>query len=234
MMSPNLTLVLQSSSFLLAIIFLCKIKDKSRGNFSRMSVWGDTKLAFEFLFPNTPFLSLVAVSSLFSSVVLVNHKTIQKTLDNFLDIEQVFVLGIIYVVGNFVSYSGGKYFKNSIINNYSLKSQIYLLCGIMVVSFILMGTTLVPLVVVGYLGVCLFKAVHRPILLSELTNAITLKDRRATILSFVALLGALCSAVIHLVASTFFDDPVMGNIFLVAIIAPLVLLAIQYFERDVR
>ncbi len=120
---------------------------------------------------------------------------------SLLDVNGAYGLGVMYILGNLVSYKGSQYFRKFLIDNLKLNGQIIFLTILMITSLIMMSQMNVVLVVCGFMSLCLFKSLYRPIISGEQTIRVVLNRLKATILSYANLLDAIFASLAHIVMS---------------------------------
>ena len=220
-----LPLVLQVICYSVAFIIMLQIEDLTHdkhAHHSLSSLKNDNKQVIKYIFKNNRFLGLVIIEAIFASSILINHKTIQQTLSKLLKLEPYVILGLVYVAGNNVSYKGSKYFKDRFLESLKIKTQLIVFASIMVLSFVFMAIPNFIFITFGFLFICLFKSIYRPVISSELSNNILLMRFHSTTLSYVSLIGAAISTIIDVAIAPLFKDYFWGNIaFVLITIIPL-------------
>lgn len=234
---PKFVFVLQIMLFLCSLLFLNKLP-KSDALRTQKSVIKQIvqekdklKLTFYFLVSDKNYLSIWLIGLIFSSVILINHKTIQSQISNsVLSVDLLLVVSIVYVLGNLSSSIGAKCFLKFCKKDDNFNHQIILLIFWFAVSYTFLSMNWSFLL--GFLILCAFKAAYRPIIQSELTNRIPFRDSIATILSILNLFSSIAISIIHVILSFTYNDIIYGN-FVVLSISLFILISLFFVQMYV-
>lgn len=234
-LSPALTMWLQIACFVIALIHVVKIPEvKKKVNFERQKK--ELLHGVKFIFSDYSYLSILLMSSIFAAAILINHKTIQfsftDSLQKHFAFDSYWALGAFYIIGNLFSYNGTKFYKKFQLNKLSFSKQNLVFIFLMVLSYVLFSFNNLATVLGGFFILNIFKAIHRPVLNSELSTLVPFTSFKTTILSLGSLIAAIVSSLLHITFAKLYTDPFHGNLYFVAWITPFLLLCLYISYRD--
>lgn len=230
--NPYLPFVIQIVSFLISLKYLMKIKIKQNAIKNiNIKLVDHLSLSLKIILNNNKLISIVLMSSIFDIAISLNHKMIQQQISKIIPFKFLGLLGITYVLGNLSSfYSSRLYVK---IKN-KFKYQIFIPLFLMITSYFLLSMNNLIYILVGFILICGFKSIYRPLCDGEMTLQIPISTTRATVLSIVSIFSATISLFFSFILSKEYSVSIQnGNTYFLIYTLPIVIFGIVlYFRKN--
>ena len=185
---------------------------------------------------NAYFLTIAIVGSISSFLVSINTRTVQIHFEQLIDFHQTIFIGIFFVVGNLVSAYASDIYKKYLLNRWCLDKSFLFLGGIATIAFLLMSFQSVYAVFVGFLVLCSFKSIYRPVISANIMTALRNRAYLSTAMSMTAMLSASLGLIFSYLYSWLFTSFEAINLTLSFLIFGVFIIssfAIRHYKEDI-
>lgn len=192
------------------------IKKSSKGLLKIAKI--DLYKSLSFIKGEKYYIYLISCSIIFGLGIDINHKSIQSQIYSLVENYQVIFIGCIIAIGNLFSSIGAKLARKYFLSNFSRSVEILLLGMLLVFSYLLLSIKFLPLAIIGFMFINVFKGCYRPIISSEMINSYPFVSSLNTNLGVVHFICLIVAALLQYTISYSYVDVERGN-FVYAIIS---------------
>ncbi|TKE88711.1 MFS transporter [Vibrio sp. F12] len=214
---PEWPFYFQLFSFVISFIALARLPNMTIDNLKKK------ESTFELIKSSTTdvyniyFLSIALMGAVCAFLVAINTRTVQVHFEQLLTFNPTIVIGLFFVLGNVASAYASDMYRKYLMNRWLLDTNFVLLGLVSCLAFALMSVDDVLVVFVGYVVLCGFKSVYRPIISTNLMTALKNKQSFSTAMSIAAMLSAIMGLLLSALYSWGFSSFSEANLVLSAL-----------------
>ncbi|MCG9553431.1 MFS transporter [Vibrio sp. Isolate31] len=214
---PEWPFYFQLFSFVISFVALARLPNMKIDNLKKK------ESTFELIKSSTTdvyniyFLSIALMGSVCAFLVAINTRTVQVHFEQLLTFNPTVVIGLFFVLGNVASAYASDVYRKYLMNRWLLDTNFVLLGLVSCLAFALMSVDDIVVVFMGYVVLCGFKSVYRPIISANLMTALKSRQSFSTAMSIAAMLSAIMGLLLSALYSWGFSSFSEVNLILSAL-----------------